>query len=69
MERVLNKGNHSDWAEIIQFYGSDNLVHALKEEINYLTDMTVGAVCEYFQLSKTELKCYTKKQLNQGHWI
>lgn len=69
MERVLNKGNHSDWAEMIRFYGSDNLVYALKEEINYLTDMTVEAVCEYFQLSKTELKCYTKKQLNQGHWI
>ncbi|MDN3550517.1 DUF6922 domain-containing protein [Mucilaginibacter aquaedulcis] len=69
IERVLNKGDQSDWKEIIRFYGQDNLIHALKEEINYLTDMTVEAVCEYFQLSKTELKCYTKKQLNQGHWI
>jgi hypothetical protein len=69
IERVLNKGDQSDWEEIIRFYGRDNLIHALKEEINYLTDMTVEAVCEYFQLSNNELKCYTKKQLNQGHWI
>jgi hypothetical protein len=69
MERVLNKGNKSEWEEMIRFYGRDNLIHSLKEEINYLTDMTVNAVCEYFQLSKNELKCYTKKQLNQGHWI
>lgn len=23
----------------------------------------------YFQLSEEKLKCYTKKQLNQGYWI
>jgi hypothetical protein len=69
IERVLDKGNKSDWNEIIQFYGRDKIIYALKEEITYLTDMTVIAVCEYFQLSKQELKCYTKKQLNQQHWI
>lgn len=69
MERVLDKGNTSEWEEMIRFYGKDNVLNALKNDITYLTDMTAEAVCEYFQLSKTELKCYTKKQLNRGHWI
>jgi hypothetical protein len=69
IERVLDKGNTAEWEELIRFYGEDKVIHALKNEITYLSDMTTDAVCEYFQLSKQELKCYTKKQLNQGHWI
>lgn len=69
IERVLDKGTKTEWEEMIRFYGRENVVHALKNDIVYLTDMTVDAVCEYFKLSKNELKCYTKKQLNPGHWI
>lgn len=69
MERVLDKGNEAEWEELIRFYGKDKVVYALKNEITYLSDMTTDAVCKYFQLSNQELKCYTKKQLNQGRWI
>ena len=69
IERVLDKGNTAEWEELIRFYGKDKIIFALKNEITYISDMTTDALCEYFQLSKQELKCYTKKQLNQGHWI
>lgn len=69
IERVLDKGAPEDWKEMIEFYGKENVVNALKRDITFLTDMTMGAVCKYFQLSKEELKCYTKKQLHKGHWI
>jgi len=69
IERVLDKGTTGEWEELIRFYGRDKVIHALKNEIPYLSDITADAVCEYFQLSKQELKCYTKKQLNRGHWI
>ncbi|HTM99894.1 MAG TPA: hypothetical protein VL088_14160 [Pedobacter sp.] len=69
MERVLDKGNAAEWKEMIRFYRRENVVHALEHDITYLSDMTMEAVCKYFQLSKEKLKCYTKKQLNQGHWI
>lgn len=69
IERVLDKGNTMDWEEMIRFYGRENVIRALKEDITYLSDMTVEAVCKYFQLSKEKLRCYTKKQLHQGHWI
>ena len=69
IERVLDKGSSVEWEELISFYGRDKVVHALKNDIGYLTDITADAVCKYFQLTKQELKCYTKKLLNQGHWI
>ncbi|MBS1525848.1 MAG: hypothetical protein JST19_09390 [Bacteroidetes bacterium] len=69
IERVLDKGSQKEWEELVRFYGLDKIIYALKNEIVYLSDITANAVCEYFKLSKPELKCYTKKQLNQGHWI
>jgi len=69
IERVFDKGSSKDWEEMIRFYGRENVVKALKQDITYLSDMTMEAVCKYFQLSKEKLRCYTKKQLHQGHWI
>lgn len=69
IERVLDKGNASEWEETIAFYGRDYVIHALKHEINYLSEMTLDAVCSYFQLEKEELKCYSKKKFNNGNWI
>lgn len=69
IERVLDKGSTKDWEEMIRFYGRENVVKALKEDIMYLSDMTMEAVCKYFQFSKEKLRCYTKKHLHQGHWI
>ena len=69
IERVLDKGDIRDWEEMIKFYGKENVIKALKTDITYLSDMTMEAVCKYFQLSKKQLRCYTKKQLHQGHWI
>ncbi|MBC6113220.1 hypothetical protein H7U22_22680, partial [Pedobacter sp. CCM 8938] len=66
MERVLDKGSPKDWEEMIRFYGREKVINALKNDITYLSDITMDAVCEYFQLSKEKLRCYTKKQLNQG---
>ncbi|OFV10627.1 hypothetical protein HMPREF3127_21145 [Sphingobacterium sp. HMSC13C05] len=68
IERVLDKGSPSEWEEMIRFYGRENVIEALKKNITYLSDMTMEAVCKYFQLSKEMLKCYTKKQSGQGHW-
>jgi len=52
IERVLDKGNTMDWEEMIRFYGRGNVIRALKEDITHLSDMTMEAVCKYFQLSK-----------------
>jgi hypothetical protein len=69
IERVLHRGSSKEWEEMIKLYGRENVVHALENEITYLSETTMEAVCDYFQLTKEKLKCYTKKHSNQGHWI
>ena len=69
IERVLDKGSPRVWEEMIRFYGKENVIRALKEDITYLSDMTMEAVCKYFQLRKEKLKGKPKKQLHPGHWI
>lgn len=69
IERVLDKGSQVEWEEMILFYGIENVLFSLKNEINYLNDITVDEVCKYFDLTEDALKCYTRKQLKQEHWI
>ena len=69
IDRVIENGNPDHWAEMVRFYGQDRVIKALKYEISYLTDNGVKAVCRYFHLSKQELKCYSKKQSQNQHWI
>lgn len=69
IDRVIENGDADHWAEMTRFYGQDKVVNALKHEISYLTDNGIDRVCKYFHLSKQELKCYLKKQLQQQHWI
>jgi len=73
IERVIDTGAPEHWAEMVRFYSREKVVQALTQEITYLTNLAVEAVCQYFQLSEESLKCYAKKQLNRklnlDHWI
>lgn len=69
IERVLDKGSQAEWEEMIRFYGKEYVIHALGNEITYLSDMTMEAVCVYFDLKKEKLRCYTKKELNLRQWL
>lgn len=69
IERVIEFGMPEELEIMIDFYGRARVVRALKADIPYLTNMGVETACTYFQLNKTELKCYTKKQSTKEHWI
>lgn len=64
IQRVIERGTHEEWKELIRFYGEKNVVYALKNEINSLPDEVIGDVCNYFIVAPTELKCYTRKLSN-----
>lgn len=69
VQRVIERGTHEEWEELIRFYSKEYVLSSLKNEINYLPDMVIRDVCDYFTLAPTELKCYIRKQSNPGHWI
>jgi hypothetical protein len=62
IERVIERGTESEWNQLIRFYGKDKVVNTLKNETNYLPVEIIDDVCKYFNLSKTQLKCYTRRQ-------
>ena len=69
IDRVIERGNKEEWREMINFYGQNNVINALKTEIKYLPDYIIDDVCGHFNLKFEELACYARKQLRRGHWI
>ncbi|KQS41002.1 hypothetical protein [Pedobacter sp. Leaf194] len=69
IERVITRGEEIDWEELLRFYGQEKIVDTLKNEIGYLPELIIDKVCKYFRLTKNQLKCYTKTQLQEKHWI
>jgi hypothetical protein len=69
IDRVIERGNKEEWREMINFYGEDNVINALKTDIKYLPGYIIDDMCGYFNLKFKELACYARKQLRRGHWI
>ncbi len=68
IERVLERGTHDEWAELVRFYGIEKVLHILKEEIRFLFDEVIEDACVYFRLKKEDLLCYRRKQTNPSNW-
>lgn len=68
IERVIEFGMPEEMQTMTAFYGRSRVIQALRLDIPYLSDQGVITACTYFQLDKTELKCYTKKQSTKEHW-
>ena len=69
ISRVLERGTYAEWEELVRFYGRQTIIDALKNDITYLPDHPIEAICTYFNLKYEELACYAKKQSRKGHWI
>lgn len=67
--RILERGSQKEWSELTAFYGYEKVIHALKNEINFLPDYTIQDVCDFFKIKREELKCYSRKLSRPGHWI
>jgi len=67
--RVIERGNADDWQEMLRFYGQSKIINALLHEIKYLPDFAIEVACNYFNLRKEDLLCYTRKQSRREHWI
>jgi len=69
IQRVLERGTTREYDELVKFYGRRKIINALKNKINFLSDQTIQEVSAYFNIDTKELRCYTRKQSNRGHWI
>ena len=67
IDKVFNFGSFNDQLEVIRYYGSDKI----KEEIvkiAYFRKEVFAFICSYFQINRTEFKCYLQRQSNPLLW-
>jgi len=69
IQRILERGPVAEWEELIRYYGLPRVSNVIRNEILYLPDYSIDAVCEYFSFKKEDLLCYIRKQSMPKHWI
>jgi len=67
INRVLLRGNINDWFEIKEFYGLNRIKTDILQ-MRYLDNRTLSFCSSYFDISKTEFKCYNTPQSIQQLW-
>lgn len=67
IERVMNRGNLTDLKVLFKTYDMDSIKREIKNA-GYLDKKTINWAALYFNLKKSDFKCYTKIQSNQVHW-
>lgn len=67
IQRVIERGRINDFYAILNIYGPKEVKKTITE-LSYLSDRDIAFVCAIFQLKKTDLKCYLKKQSAVTHW-
>ncbi|KAA6351133.1 hypothetical protein EZS27_001559 [termite gut metagenome] len=65
MQRVIERGWIEDFYAAIKKYGGLNNVREIIKEIPSLSPIDIAFVCVVFELEKKELRCYTRKRLQE----
>ena len=68
VQRVIELGMPEDYYAAFDLYGGIDGFREIIKTIPYLNDIDINFVCIFFNLKREELRCCTKKQLNQKHW-
>ena len=68
VQRVIELGTPEDYYAAFDLYGGIEGFREIIKTIPYLNDIDINFVCIFFNLKKEELRCCTKRQLNQKHW-
>ena len=67
IERIFSLGTFDEVVAIIKYYGKKETEEVLLD-LNYMDSKTLNFVSKYFDRSKTEFRCYIKKQSIPQLW-
>jgi hypothetical protein len=67
VERIFSMGTLDEMAFVLRYYGEEEAEKILLD-LNYMDPKTLNFVSKYFSRSKTEFKCYLKKQSMPQLW-
>lgn len=67
VQRVVERGWPDDWYFILNQYGIDGVISAIKD-LSYLNEKDMNFVSHQFDIPLTSMKCYEKKRSANLHW-
>ena len=65
--KVAGRGRMEDWYFILNFYGEETVRETIKN-LAYLNNKTMNFLSLVFDIPKTDMKCYKRKQSRTIHW-
>jgi hypothetical protein len=68
IERVVTRGNWSDWLAIRAYYGLDRIRTEMLQSRD-LDKKTLHFLSTLFDIPQEQFRCYTYIQSNPGHWV
>lgn len=68
IQRIIERGMPEHWQELNRFYGLQNIIFSLKEEVTYLPDECIDNASSFFNLEKEEMLCYKNKLSQPKLW-
>lgn len=60
IERVINRGNYSDWLNLIKLYSHSEIKRKIVN-IKTFDKRTLSFLSMYYDIDKTEFRCYNLK--------
>jgi len=67
IERIFSLGNLQEIKQAIDYYGKKNVINTLCN-LNYIDPKTLNFLSVIFNISKSNFKCYIRKQSITQHW-
>ena len=67
IERITLRGRFEEFREMLQFYGRDTVIEVLVNT-RFLDKKTLAFCSGYFNVPKTDFRCYKLAQSNPEHW-
>lgn len=67
VDKALNRGSWEDFKLVLSFYGRERVSEIVKG-LRYMDKRTLQFSSVYFQIPKTEMRCYIWQQSNPSHW-
>lgn len=65
--KVLEFGNWNDWKLLISFYGLET-IKEVSLNLRSLDAVTLSYLAVFFNIDKTNFRCYKHRQLVQNSW-
>ena len=68
VQRIIELGTPEDYYAAFDLYGGIEGFREIIKTVPYLNNIDINFVCIFFNLKREELRCCTKRQLNQKRW-